>query len=118
MEGGRDGAARLRRLGQLDLPDATQLSWMHRDYKWFAKLTYDNRGLFYTQDYYTACADQSSMAACLNPGKVKTWARAYATAVAGLVQAFSVSVATRVATLMYAVDTKATGPTTLSASMA
>lgn len=82
--------------GRCDVLDKYKISWMQFSYKIFSDLTWDNSGLF-----YRPCEDKSSMNACLNVPEVKTWARTYAQAVAGVTESFSYNSTTRVAELKY-----------------
>ena len=109
------GAPQTVGTGVLPLLDQYQLSWMHWDFKSFANLTYDMRGLFKggVRDDLTCVGD---MAQCLDVTQVPQWSGTYAKAIAGRMQSFTFDAATRVAVLVYTIDPAITQPTVIFAS--
>jgi endoglycosylceramidase len=97
--------------GRCDILDKFKISWMQFSYKIFADLTWDNPGLF-----YRPCDDRSSMEACLNVAEVKTWARTYAKAVAGVTESFQFNSTSREAELKYLSNPLCSEPTVLFVS--
>jgi endoglycosylceramidase len=97
--------------GRCDILDKYKISWMQFSYKIFSDLTWDNSGLF-----YRPCDDPTSMSTCLNIPEVKTWARTYAKAVAGVTEYFWFNSTTRNAELKYTSNPNCELPTVIFVS--
>ncbi|XP_023338628.1 endoglycoceramidase [Eurytemora carolleeae] len=100
---------------QLDLMDDLVrwgYSWHHWAYKWYGNVTWDNNGLFLTENTYDKCS--GSMDECLDIEKVKTYARIYPQTIAGEVKYFHYAADSREAIFIYKPDTRIPGNTILA----